>query len=673
MDASLPISRGNSMPFEWLQQAFESDNIAELLTEQELVELGSEVETGYQEDLNSRDEWETRQEGYMKLALQVMETKSSPWTGAANIKFPLLTTATMAFGARAYPSLIPGLNIVKGKVTGFDSTGEKAKSAERVGKHMSYQLIEEMNGWEEDMDRLSVSIPIVGCMFKKTYNSNGRNVSELVFPKNLIVNYWAKTLEDAPRVTHEIHLSENDVYERIASGLFLDQDYEKISIRDESAKDEAHGIQAPPESDSSPSLFLEQHMWYDLDNDGYKEPYIVTTCGDKVARVVAGFDMESVIVTEDKVVRIDRINYFTKYGFVPSPDGSFYDVGFGVLLGPINDTINTTINQLLDAGTMATRAGGFLGRGAKMKGGKHAFKPFEWQNVQGTGENLKNNIVPLPVREPSSVLFSLLGMMVDAGKELSSTVPMMMGQNPGQNQPATTSMAVIEQGSKVYSAIFKRLHRALHNELKKIKRLNRLYLPPESYFQVLDVKDVAEDDQPEDGRMQIFQRDYSTDVTDVQPYSDPNLVSAAQRMMKAQQINDMLAQNLIPNPQEGARIVLESLDLPNIDKLLTPPEPQPNPEFELEKLKVQSEAQYKMGKLDGELQVMESQVIVMQTQALLNLAKAESEQNGVQIDVYKAQVQEFKERRESLTKIMESSRNGQLDDDARKLNESGNI
>lgn len=658
------------MSFEWIKKAYDSDNIAELLDDDVLTKLGSEVEHGWKEDLNSRIEWEQRQEGYMKLALQVVEEKSTPWANAANVKYPLLTSATMAFGARAYPSLIPGLNIVKGKVTGFDTTGEKAKSAERVGKHMSYQLIEEMTGWEEDMDRLSVSVPIVGCMFKKSYfsSSKGRNVSELVYPKHLIVNYWAKTLEDAPRITHEIHLSDNEIYERIASGIFLDQDYEKIDIRQENEKDEAHGVQAPPNSDSTPNLFLEQHLWYDFDNDGYKEPYIVTTCGSKVARIVAAYDMDSVIVNGDKVVRIERINYFTKYGFVPSPDGSFYDVGFGLLLGPINDTINTTVNMLLDSGAMSTRAGGFLGRGAKLKGGNHKFKPFEWQSIQSTGDDLRKNIVPLPVREPSNVLFQLLGMMVEAGKELSSTVPMMMGQNPGQNQPATTSIAVIEQGSKVYSAIFKRLHRALHNELKKIKRLNKLYLPEESYFTILDAKDAG--DESQDGRSGIFKQDYADDTTAVQPYSDPNLVSGAQRMMKAQQINEMMAQGLIPNQNEAARIVLESLDLPNIDKLLEQPEPQPNPEFELEKKKVHGDLEVKMADLEIKGELADAQIINLQTQAMLNLAKAEAADDKTQIEAYKAEVQEFQARRDGLKTIIEASRNGQLDDDAREMRKS---
>lgn len=640
------------MSFEWLKKAVASENIAEFLDEKELEQLGTQVQEGYETDLLSRTEWETRQDGYMELALQVAQKKSTPWDNAANVKYPLLTTATMAFGARAYPGLVPGPNVAKGRVTGFDTDGEKAKSAERVGKHMSYQLIEDMDGWEEDMDRLTICIPIVGCMFKKTYFSPSRakNVSEMVFPKNLVVNYWATNLETAPRVTHEIHLSDNEIHERIASGIFVDQEYEKVKVREEKVRDEAHGTTPPENDESAPNLFLEQHMWADLDGDGYKEPYIVTVCDGKVARIMAGFDIESVIVTDDEVVKIDRINYFTKYGFVPSPDGSFYDVGFGLLLGPINDTINTLINQLLDAGTMATRAGGFLGRGAKIKGGKHAFKPFEWQQVQASGDDLRKNIVPLPVREPSQVLFSLLGMMIEAGKELSSTVPIMMGQNPGQNQPAFTTDAVIEQGSKVYSAIFKRMHRALHEELKKLKRLNKENLPEEVYFSVLDVK------EGEDGQSKVFQKDYNDDVTDVQPYSDPNIISTEQRVSKARTVSDMMAQGLIPNQVEGARVVLEALDLPNVEKLLEAPEQREDPEITIKRTQADADSKYKLGKLEGELEVMQSTVIVMQTQAMLNLAKAEAENDGIQIKVYEAQVKEFKERREGLQNILSGDR-----------------
>ena len=654
------------MPTEWLKYAVSATNIAQGLSEDQLTKIANDVETGYKEDDLSRQTWEEKQDEYMRLALQVVETKNTPWPNSANVKYPLLTTATMQFGARAYPSLISSPSIVKGRVTGFDETGEKAKSAERVGKHMSYQLIEEMDEWEEDMDKLSVSLPIVGCMFKKTYfsPSKGMNVSELIYPKKLVVNYWTKTLSTAPRITHILELQDNIVYERIASGLFIDQEYIKKHAEPDPVQDEIHGLQEPNRGDTTPHLFLEQHTWIDLDDDGYKEPYIVTWGDNKIARIVAGFGEDDIVyANENKVVKINRTEYFTKYGFVPNPDGSFYDIGFGLLLGPINETINTTINQLLDAGTLANRQSGFLGRGLRFKGGEKTFKPGEWKFTLSSGDDLRKNIVPLPVKEPSMVLFSLLGMMIESGKELSSTVPMIMGQNPGQNQPATTSMAVIEQGLKVFSAIFKRMHRSLKQELKKLKKLNQIYLPPETYFKVLDVK------EGEDGGMQIFKQDYNDDVTDVQPYSDPNIVSDTQRMIKAQQVSEMLTQNLIPNPQEGARIILEALDLPEIDKLLTPPEPQPDPEVELKKAEFQHKVQMDQArlKLDGARLALDEDIaddleMKYRAEMVLNIAKAEAAEDGVQLKFYEAELDRLKLRMEAR----EKDKQEKVDNEARQ-------
>ncbi len=635
------------MSLEQLKKYIKSVNIAELLTEQQITDIGNEVDRGYKEDVVSRAQWEESQAGYMELALQVVEVKNTPWPGAANVKYPLLTTATMQFGARAYPGLITSPSIVRGRVTGYDPSGDKGKSAERVGKHMSYQLIEEMDGWEEDMDKLTISLPIVGCLFKKTYFSRvkGTNVSELVYPKNLVVNYWTKTLKESPRITHILSFSDNDIYERIASGMYTDQDYIKEPIKEDETSDKIHGT-TKPSIDTNPHEFLEQHTWIDLDNDGYKEPYIVTYGDGKVARIVAAYEEEGITYT-DRVVRIERIEYFTKYGFVPNPDGSFYDVGFGLLLGPINETINTTINQLLDAGTLANRGGGFLGRGLKMKGGDKKFKPGEWKQTLSTGDDLRKNIFPLPVRDPSSTLFSLLNMMIEAGKELSSTVPMVLGQNPGQNQPATTSMTVLEQGLKVFSAIFKRMHRSLKQELKKLKRLNRLYLPPESYFQVLDIQ------EGEDGAIKIFQLDYSTDITDVQPYSDPNIVSEVHRMLKAQQVGELMQQGLIPNPDEGTRIILESMDLPEIEKLMTPPEQKPDPaaEFEMQKQKdfmdVEGEKlQLARDRLELDERIAGDKSILDETTALLNIAKAEAAEAGNQLAEYKTLLDEHKMMKE---------------------------
>ena len=638
------------MGFQFLEKVVELDNIAPELSSERLELIASQVVQGHAEDKESRSEWEGRQGKYMKLALQVMETKNTPWPNAANVKYPLLTTATMQFGARAYPGLIGSANVAKGKVTGFDPDGEKAKSAKRIGLHMSYQLLDEMDEWEDDMDQLCLSLPIVGCMFKKSYFSpaKNRNVSELIYPNHLVVNYWTRRLSNAPRLTHEIHLQDNDVVERINSGLFIDQDYDKEEPQEEIVSNDIHGIQSPRTEDTTPSLFLEQHLWLDLDDDGYKEPYIVTVGGGKVARIVAGFDLDKVKVKDNKIVSIERIEYFTKYGFVPNPDGSFYDIGFGLLLGPINDTINTTINQLLDSGTMSNRSAGFLGRGARLKGGEQSFSPFEWKQVVSTGDDLRKSIVPLPVREPSGVLFNLLGLMIESGKELSNTVPMLLGQNPGQNQPASTSMAVIDQGLKVYSSILKRLHRALKSELKKLKRLNGIYLPDTSYFQILDPQ-LSEGQDPS----QIYKRDYNDDITAVIPYSDPAIVSEVQQMIKAQQITEMMQQGLIPNQAAAAKIVLEAMDLPNVDELLTPPEPKPDPEQVLKQAEAEHNKQIDIArlelereKLELERQKLRIQEIKDETVGMLNLAKAEAAEFGTQRDEYKAELDSIEKEKD---------------------------
>lgn len=642
-----------------LERILESTNVAKLLHQDELDKIFKTANDGYEEDLLSRVGWEKRQDEAMKLALQVIEIKNTPWKNAANTKYPLITNAAMRFGAEAYPALVPSPQIFKGRINGFDPEGDKARSAERIGKHMSYQVIEEMDDWEEEMDKLSVSISIVGSLFKKTYFSKIReqNVSELIYPKNLVVNYWTKALKSSPRITHKIHLSDNDIYERIHSDVFLNKEYIKEEIQGDVEIDKAHGIQAPANSATTPHLFKEQHTWIDLDGDGYAEPYIVTFGDNEVARIVRCFEKKDILYRGKKVRKINRTEYFTKYGFIPSPDGSFYDIGFDVLLVPLNKSINTTLNQLHDAGTMAIRSGGFLGRGAKIKGGKHAFGPFEWQQVQTTGDDLRKNIVPLPVREPSQVLFNLLGLLIEAGKELASTQPMMAGQNPGQNQPATTSMAVLEQGRKVFSAIFKRLHRALKHEAKLLKILNSKYLPHETYYEVLDPK-VDTETGEEGAREKIYRQDYLEDQTSVTLYSDPNIISELQRTIKAQQIGELMVQGAIPNRDAATKIILESMDLPNVEELLQMPEPPPNPELELEQMKVESEAMYKQNKLQGELAVMDAQIIGIEAKAQLDLAKAEEIDDKIQIDVYKTQVEELKVRRDGLSAIMKEEREG---------------
>jgi len=210
-----------------LQQVLDNvqnSNLAQGMDEDTLNTIGQYIKEGYDTDERTRTDWLARNEEYLKLATQVKEAKNYPWHGAANIKYPLLSTAIQAFAARAYPALVPGMNPVRARVVGYDPDGDKADKAVNIGKHMSFQVMEEMEEWEDDMDRLVHIVPLVGSCFKKTYFSSlmGRNVSELVLPQDLVVDYYAKNLETAYRKTHRIYLNGNEIYERIAAGIYID-------------------------------------------------------------------------------------------------------------------------------------------------------------------------------------------------------------------------------------------------------------------------------------------------------------------------------------------------------------------------------------------------------------------------------------------------------------------
>lgn len=565
------------------RELVESVNIAESLKEEELNSIGEEAKKGYEADKESRKDWEDAMEEWTKLAKQIREEKNWPWPNSSNVKYPLLTTAAMQFAARAYPSLVPSNGtIVKAKVIGKDPTGQKLERATRVSTYMSYQIMHEIPQWEESMDKMLIQLPVTGMVFKKTYWDSVRKipVSEVVLPKNLIVNYWAKDLVTAERVSEEIELSPRLFKERQMSGLFLEDVDLGIPATPES-------LNAPPNDDTTPYTLVEQHTFLDLDDDDYKEPYIVTFHKEtgKVVRITARYDEDGVHLNEDgSLAKIEPLQYYTKFGFIPNPDGSFYDIGFGCLLGPINESVNTLINQLIDAGTQNNLQGGFLGKGLRLRMGEYGFKPGEWKAVNSTGDDLKKQIVPLPSKEPSAVLFQLMGSMITSGKELASVAEIFTGKMPGQNTPATTTMATIEQGMKVFTAVYKRIFRSLQEEFVKIYDINRTYLNPETYAEVVDTN--------------IGPTDFSKDGYDICPGADPTAVSQTEKLMKAQGLLELMPTGLL-NPVEVIKRVLEAQEQPNWEQLLPPqvlesgqaPEPPPDPKLQEMQMKGQLEQQ----------------------------------------------------------------------------------
>ena len=581
-------------------------NLAEELDDDTLISIGNDVVEGYETDKASREPWEKDLKSWTELALQISGNKTYPWPNAANIKYPLLATAAMQFAARAYPTLVPSDGkIVKCRVIGFDHDGEKTKRAERISKHMSYQVLEEMEDWEEDMDKLLICLPIAGTCFKKTYwNPNKqRNCSILVLPKTLVVNYFCRRLEEAERITEVLTQTKRKVKELQNQGLYLDI---KLSDPSVGTEDPTKSINeafqnTTSEDNTTPYIVLEQHTYLDLDQDGYSEPYIVTVELDshKVLRIIPRFNGDSIIVDEkSKVISIEATQYYTKYSFIPNPDGGFYDLGFGRLLGPLNNSANTIINQLVDAGSLSNLQSGFIGRGLRIKMGETRFVPGEWKAVNATGDDIKKQIFPLPVREPSDVLFKLLDLLLKSGKELASVAEIFVGKMPGQNTPATTTMATIEQGMKVFTSVYKRVYRALASEFKKLYKLNRTYSNPQEYIAVLD--------------LEIGQEDYQGPEDDIYPGADPTAVSSQEKQAKIQAVMQLLQLGTI-DPMAVTMLYLEAHEIPNPEKLMRQPQPQQDPKMEAIKAKAQVDQQ-------------KAQIDMMQAKHKMELEGASKEQ-----------------------------------------------
>ncbi len=618
------------MPRE-LKQIFDAQNgnVATLLDDEELKKIGTQAVQGYEGDELSRDEWKKRNKEGMKLAMQMTEEKNFPFKKASNVMYPLISIASIQFSSRAYPNLVPGWDIVKGKVVGADPVGAKADAAKRVSTHMNYQLNEEMIEWEEETDRLLTVLPILGCCFKEIYWSKnlGRNVSTYSSPMDIIMHYKAKSMETVPRITKKYNLYPNEIEERILSGVFTEFEYGQAQETKEAEDIYAEG------DDYKPHLFLQQHTWLDLDKDGYSEPYILKIHYDtkEVVSITPRFRVSDIDLNDrSKVQKITAKQHYVKFDFLPSPDGSIYGWGFGSLLSPINHTVNTTINQLLDAGTRNNAQTGFIGRnislGRGRAGGPITLEPGELREVNYSGEDLRKNIVMLNefMKEPSGVLFSLLGFMVQAGEKLSSVTELLMGEQSVHNEPATTSLARIEQGLKVFSAIHKRLHRALGREFRLEYDLNAEYLDPDLFYRILD--------EPEIERT-IHQSDYDKSTCDVIPVASPEDVSSTQKIAKAQILMDLRGQGF--NDGEINKRFIEALQIPDPEPILNAPKPPPDPKLVLESEKLDLDRD----KLEFEFMKFGVEMVEIQTKSILNLAKAEAAELGPQLEEYKTQVQ----------------------------------
>ncbi len=621
----------------------DSDNLCENLDDEDAKLIGETIRRNYENDKQSRYEWESRYADAEKLVMQLAEEKSFPWPGASNVRFPLLTIAALQYHARAYPALVRGSNPVSCRVIGEDPQGTKAARAKRVSDHMSFQLMEEDTQFEDSTDKALIVQAIMGCSFKKTFNSSSLHAvrSELVMPKDLVIPYHAKSLELAPRLTHVIGLSQDEVEERVRRGLFCKPENESedgaIPLPREilphgpiqQAENDINGIQPAAVDQDTPILFLEQHLWLDLDGDGLREPYIAFVREDDgvLYRLVARF-YEDKVERDDAgvILRIEPEHYFTKYEFIPAPDGSIYGMGFGMLLGATNHAIDSLMNILIDSGVMNSLGGGFLARGVRVRGGEYAFRPQEWKRTDSTASDLKNGIMPLPTKEPSNVLFQLLNLLIDWGSRIGMATDAATGQNPGQNQKVGTTQAVIDQGEKVFNGIYKRTYRAMKKEFRLVYRLNYLAKPITGKFEYAD--------ESGQGGVALW-TDYFESNKAIVPAADPSIASREKLLARDMQVRQMAGSMPGYNRYAVERRVLDAMEVPNIDEIFPKPgtpgaaQPQPPMQVQVAQIKAQIEqAKLQSGDRRHQLELMQearlNQAKVMQLEAQALKLRAEA-------------------------------------------------
>lgn len=560
----------------------ESQNIASDMKEAALGMLAQDVLQEYDIDHSSMKDWRERMERGLKLASLMRDPdRSKPFDGASDVIFPLVTSAALQFNARAYPAIVQPEGIVKCKVHGSDPRGVKAARALRVSQFMSETILSKIPEWETETDALLTQLPIVGTMLRKVWwdDSAQRQRIKLCDAGSVTINDKVKSLELAPRISEELLLYPYEIEERKRAGVFLAVDLDDDGDEDKDA----------------PQAFVEQHRRIDLDGDGYGEPYIVTVhkASQKIVRVVANFEMADVVADQERVISIARRDHYAVYHFLPSMDGGFWGTGLGMLLGDISQSINAVVNQLIDAGTLNNIGGGFIGaKDFRARSGEFRFKPFEWKQVQAYGDDLRKAIVPLPKVEPSPVMFQMLGLLIEAGREIASVKDVMTG-DASRQMTATTTLALIEQGQMVFTAAYKRIYRALKEEFRMIADIMARTTNDREYSVFHDITD-------QQGRTVMIpaQADLNFEDMDISPVADPRAVTAMQSMARAQFLTEMAGTGMV-DPAEAAKRSLEAAQIENPEKLL----PKPNPVQQQLEAAQADHAVFMLGMAKGEAQV----------------------------------------------------------------------
>jgi hypothetical protein len=542
------------------------DNLAELLPEDITDPIGSELVENYMDYKSSRKEWEQSYTTGLDLLGFKYENRTEPFQGASGATHPVLAEAVTQFQAGAYKELLPAEGPVRTQIVG-NPDREKEAQANRVKDYMNYELMEKMEEYEPEFDQMLFHLPLAGSTFKKIYYDDllGRAVSKFIPADDLVVPYSATSLEDAEAIIHTLKISENDLRKQQVNGFYSDIELEKPqSVTKDEVENKERELEGSKKTGKQETIFtlLECHVNLDLegfeDKDaelnptGIKLPYVVTV--DETSRKVLAIRRNY----EPTDPKRNKIQYFVHFKFLPGL--GFYGFGLIHMIGGLSRTATAALRQLLDAGTLSNLPAGFKQRGIRVRDEAAPLQPGEFRDVDAPGGNLRDAFMTLPYKEPSTTLLQLMGVVVQAGQRFAAIADMQVGDG-NQGAAVGTTVALLERGSRVMSAIHKRLYSGMKQEFRLLSKVFKTYLPPVYPFDVVG------------GKREVKQMDFD-DRVDILPVADPNIFSMAQRISMAQtELQLATSQPQLHNLYQAYRKMYEALGVKNIDQVLPPPAP----------------------------------------------------------------------------------------------------
>lgn len=657
------------MSIEQLIKFTESNNIAEMLDEDKLHEIVEDASHGFDIDESSCQEWIDMNKEALKMIKAEVKSDYTNNYAHSKVIYPLLASANIQLASRLIPHLVRNDKVAECAVLGPDPDGIKSEKAKQVSSFLSYDLLVDSDSWLKESHKLIQMVCAWGTGYRKLYFDDNQDkvLSEVLSPEDVIINANTSSIEKARRITIRNFMTRKEITEFIRADRFLDVDIDRLKAGSSGNEEDIRDLE-----DTNPVYeILEQFCYIDLDQDGYEEPYIVYFHKDSqnVLGIYCGYEATDIHVNKKgKIKKIVPRPYVIDYHCIDNPDGKYHSMGLNHLLFHQNKSITSILRQLIDSGTLANQQGGFTTKAFKTK--KREIKQELGKFTQleiPPNVDIRSQIMPLPFKEPSQVLFSLLGLLIEAGKETGFVTQALMGDTEGQNVPATTMLAIIEQGTRAFKPMVQKM---FHSLKKEFKMMFHLYGKFSSFDRIVRYQDLD---------IQVSREMFNDTEIDIMPVADPTQSSEAHRYIKLQALQQMMQTPLanVINPQALAMRIFKDLQIENAQELIAQPQPQqPDPKMievqmkheremmkiELDKVREQREGM----KLHIEMlktQIKQQEAVIAQQESAekqqMMLAKSHKDQQEANVKQRMAKVAEDKVEleHERLELMAEQQRN----------------